>query len=132
MMTRRIIEQWDFFKREWTDNEYQNAWREHIFLLRCEGLTLREIGKKHCGGLTIERVRQQTLRFGRRLDGSMLRTRVRAYFPDDVKLTRKIKRRTKLETRKRRLVQKWMWRTWRPFVYVKMDKQDRWKYVWQE
>jgi DNA-directed RNA polymerase specialized sigma24 family protein len=57
-----------------TDKEYLWARREHAFLLRCEGLTLAEVGERL--GTTRDQVRGLVAHFVGRMNRAMARTRV--------------------------------------------------------
>ena len=60
-----------------TPDQLEYAWArsEHAFLLRCEGLTLAQIGS--CIGVCRERARQLSMKGARRLNGSMQRRRTK-------------------------------------------------------
>ena len=52
---------------------YSNARRDHAFLLRCEGLTLQQIGSRI--GVTRETARQMVDRTGRKMAKALHKTR---------------------------------------------------------
>jgi DNA-directed RNA polymerase specialized sigma24 family protein len=52
---------------------YQSARKEHAWLLHAEGLAYKEIAYRF--GVTLEAARQMSLRFGRRVERAMRRTR---------------------------------------------------------
>ena len=54
---------------------YSNARSEHAFLLRCEGLKLREIAD-HLGLISREHARQLVCKYARRLNRAMTKTKV--------------------------------------------------------
>jgi len=53
---------------------FSKAREEHAFLLRCEGLKYKEIGKQF--GVSVERARQMTFRCSRHLNKAMRKTKV--------------------------------------------------------
>jgi hypothetical protein len=57
------------------EQPYHYARREHVYLLRCEGLTLKQVGERL--GVGPERVRQMQLSFEEELRTSLIRTRAR-------------------------------------------------------
>lgn len=56
-----------------TDQEYFQARREHAFLLRCEGMTLREIGERL--GYTPERSRSAIWQFSKQVNKALKGTK---------------------------------------------------------
>ena len=58
---------------DWLHMQYRQARKEHAFLLRCEGMTLRQIGLRL--GIGPQRVRQLIWIFGRRTSRALSHTR---------------------------------------------------------
>lgn len=62
---------------------YEGARAEHALLLRCEGLTLAEIGS--CLGVCRERARQLVMRGARRLNWSMKRRHTKIWLHQEAR-----------------------------------------------
>jgi hypothetical protein len=60
---------------DWDEIDYYAARREHMWLLRAEGLTFREIGMRN--GVCGERAKQVVSKFGRQVTRAVSGKRVR-------------------------------------------------------